>query len=245
MATKKKMDFDRSKPTIVVENKSTLVTDAFVKRMIAGLQAQIDEDFFPAWGLTARLVFKAAPPFEHMGLVIKDSSDEAGDLGYHFREGYPVAYVFAKDSMSDGAGIGGLTSTVSHEILEMIADPGVNLLAAQPPPEKSRRATRLFSYEVCDPVEANSYRKKGVSVSNFVLPEWFEPEHKPREMKMDFLGVVDSPFELAPGGYVDMFKNGKWKTLWGPEAKKKPASARHRLNARKAKRSVTRTSANS
>lgn len=235
MPTKKSRgpDFDRSKPTIVIENQSTLVTDKQIRRMMPAFRQQILEDFRPAWGLTARLVFNKKPEFPHMGLIIQDIAEEEGDLGYHFRDGYPVAYVFAKDSMADGAGIDGLSTVISHEILEMIADPGVNLAAAKPAPGKSRRSPKIFSYEVCDPVEANSYKKDGVAVCDFVLPEWFEPEHKRGEMKMDFRGVVNRPFQLAPGGYIDMLVSGRWKTVWGPEAKKKPEGSRHRLSVRK------------
>ena len=135
----KGMDFDRTKPFIVIDNQSTLVTDDQIKGLIPALQAQIDEDFRPAWGLTAKLKFKTKLKQPHMGLIIKDESDEKGDMGYHFRDGYPVAYIFAKDSMADINDIDGLSSTISHEILEMIADPGVNLLAAQPPPGRAHR----------------------------------------------------------------------------------------------------------
>jgi hypothetical protein len=164
-------------------------------------------------------------------LISKDVSDEKGDLAYHFRDGFPVAYIFAKDAMADEDDIDGLSTTISHEILEMIADPGVNLLAAQPPPGRARNV-RIFSYEVCDPVEANSYKKRGVAVCDFVYPEWFEPEHEANEMQMDYLGVVSSPFQLAPGGYVDRLIHNKWKTIWGPTAKKKPTASRHRLTVR-------------
>ena len=227
------MNFKRSEPVIVITNQSTLVKDAQIEAMIPGLQSQVTEDFYPAWGLTAKIIFGTKPDFPHMELIVKDQSDEAGDLGYHFRDGYPLAYIFARDSMAGGAGIDGLSTTISHEILEMIADPGVNLLAACPPPDRSRKSPQIFSYEACDPVEANSYRKLGVAVSNFVFPEWFEPEHRPGEMAMDFLGVTDAPFKLAPGGYVDLLVDGKWKTQWGPLARRKPKAARHRLAARR------------
>ncbi|MGH9762019.1 MAG: hypothetical protein ACREDR_41595, partial [Blastocatellia bacterium] len=156
--------------------------------------------------------------------------------GYHFRaDGYPQAYIFATEAMAGGAGIKGLSTTLSHEILEMIADPGVNLSAAQPP-KNARGKTRLFAYEVCDPVEANYYKKNGVWVCDFVLPEWFEHEHQPGEMKMDFFKAVNAPFQIAPNGYADVFEGGKWVTRWGKEAttkgKKKAARGRHRFEVR-------------
>jgi hypothetical protein len=86
---------------------------------------------------------------------------------------------------------------------------------------------------VCDPVQASPYEIDRVRVCNFVLPEWFEPEHEDGEMKMDYLGVLDSPFKLAPGGYTDVFRNGKTKTVWGEKAKTN--KARHRLKMRQTK----------
>jgi len=67
-------------------------------------------------------------------------------------------------------------------------------------------------------------------VSNFVFPEWFEPEHEDGVMKMDYLGLLDGPFKIAPGGYLDVLRNGKTRTIWGEEAKRK--KTRHRLQRR-------------
>ncbi|HYL98825.1 MAG TPA: hypothetical protein VEZ90_07700, partial [Blastocatellia bacterium] len=145
---------DRSTPIIVVNNGALdMVSDAQMRTLIAGIQAQITEDFLPAWGLKARLVFGAKVDVPHMEVDIRDYADKQGDMGYHFRDdGYPQAFVFASESMANGAGIKGLSTTLSHEILEMIADPGVNLSATQPP-RNARGKTRSFAYEVCDPVE--------------------------------------------------------------------------------------------
>src|SRR6266487_1107390 len=133
-------------PTICIVNKSKVVSDADVKRVIPALQKQIARDF------------------------------------------KPITYLFAKD---DIAASGEYTTTLSHELLEMIADPGVNLYAIGKCRIGGRSRTGLFGLEVCDPVEANSYRIQGVKVSDWVVPEWFEMEHKRGQMKMDHLGVID------------------------------------------------------
>jgi hypothetical protein len=53
-------------------------------------------------------------------------------------------------------------------------------------------------------------------------------------MKMDYLGLLDGPFKIAPGGYLDVLRNGKTRTIWGEEAKRK--KTRHRLQRRISKR---------
>jgi hypothetical protein len=80
MTTKKSKGpvFERSKPTIVIENQSTLVTDKQIRKMMSAFRQQILEDFRPAWGLTARLVFNKKPEFPHMGLVIQWLHRHAG-----------------------------------------------------------------------------------------------------------------------------------------------------------------------
>ena len=120
---------------------------------------------------------------------------------------------------------------MSHEILEMVADPGANLYAAGFVRDRAdRKRGALVSYEVCDPVESITYKIAGVPVSNFVLPEWFEPEHEDGSLKMDYRGRLNGPFQLAPGGYVDYLRDGKLRTIWGVNTRRK--KARHRFARR-------------
>jgi len=224
--------FDRKRPLIAVINQSDVARNKEVERVVKAVQKQVNEHFTPAWGLRGRLVFNEDPP-KAMKVIIKDKAEDEdkGYFGYHFASGLPVTYVFAKD---DIAAHGEFSSTVSHEVLEMLADPGVNLYAQGFYRDKAgRRREAFMPYEVCDPVESSFYEIDGVKVCNFVLPEWFEPEHEDGEMKMDYLGVTDGPFMLAPGGYSDVLRNGKTKTIWGEKAKKK--RARHRLKMRQAR----------
>jgi hypothetical protein len=219
-----KLRIDRFNPIITIKNESKSAADADVRRVIRALQKQIDRDFAPAWGLRARLVFNV----EHaraMKVVIKDVSDEAGDLGYHFCDGYPVTYVFAQDDIKE---LKEYSSTLSHELLEMIADPGANLYADGFYRIKhgvKRKA--MIPYEVCDAVQDETYTIDGVRVSDFVLPEWFEPEHKGRALKMDHLGKIDRPFDLAPGGYTDVVAGKRYFTVFARTAQRKKQRHRH------------------
>ena len=212
-------------PTICIVNRSKTVPDADVKQNLRALQKQITRDFEPAWGWGANLRFNAKR-FD-MQVIIKDHA-KGGDLGYHIKDGKAIAYIFAKDDIADA---GEYTSTLSHELLEMIADPNVNLYAIGKFRLKGRSRSGLFGLEVCDPVQENYYKIDGVRVSDWVRPEWYEPEHKKGAMKMDHMGVIDAPFTLAEGGYADVFAGSRWHTLRGRKARVK--RVRHRGDARK------------
>jgi hypothetical protein len=215
-------------PTISITNKSRIVSDADVKRVLPALQKQITKQFEPVWGWGANLKFNAKK-FD-MQVIIKDTARGGGGyLGYHIKDDIPVTHIFAKDDIDDS---GEYTSTLSHELLEMIADPAVNLYAIGKFRDRGgKRHSGLFGLEVCDPVEANYYKIDGVTVSNWVRPEWFEPEHPKGKMKMDYLGLIDAPFMLAEGGYADVLCKGRWHTIRGRKAHVK--RVRHRADARK------------
>jgi ribosomal protein L37AE/L43A len=227
---------DKNKPTISILNQSTLVTDDQLKAMLPAFQTQITRDFSPAWGLDATLVFADRHQLRgqadnSMQVIIKDVSDEAGDLGYHFDEnGLPITYVFAKDSMADNAGIAGLSTTISHELLEMLADPGVNLYALGWYKAKGSRRSAYISYEVCDPVEAGAYKIGETAVSNFVFPEWFEGDRKRGSVQFDYQNAIAGPFELAAGGYIEAYIGTRSHTVYGAAARTK--AVRHRKTAR-------------
>src|SRR5271157_173678 len=93
--------------SISVINQSSVVADADVKRAVAALQKQVSEHFAPAWGVDAMLTFipsGAAPPPGTWWMVVLDSSDQAGALGYHdlTTDGLPLGKVFAGTDMQYG-----------------------------------------------------------------------------------------------------------------------------------------------
>ena len=214
-------------PTISIVNRSKVVSRADLRRVLPALQKQITRDFEPAWGWGAHLRINAKK-FD-MKIVIKDHA-RGGDLGYHIEGGKPVGYIFAKDDIAATGEHKEYTSTLSHELLEMIADPNVNLYAAGKFRLNGKKRVGFFALEVCDPVQENYYKIGGVRVQDFVVPEWFEEYHKKGAMKMDHMGKLDAPFTLSPGGYVEVFSKGRWHSLTGPEAK--PKRRRHRLQVR-------------
>src|SRR5581483_4846601 len=187
---------------IQVVNQSTSVPkDEFLK-VVAAVQKQISQDFVIFWGLDCVLspVMASSTTFVQPKvetLYVLDDSDQAGALGYHTLTDadFPVGFVFARTTKKSG---GQWSETLSHEVLEQLADPFVTTAAVV----NFLGKPRAVAYETADPVEADSYAIDGVSVSNFVTPQWFQDFLPPTDIKLDFLGRLKKPLTLTPGGYV-------------------------------------------
>jgi hypothetical protein len=75
-----------------------------------------------------------------------------------------------------------------------------------------------YAYETSDAVETGEFPVDGIAMSNFVYPAWFEPFRKPGSTKFDYLGTCRKPFEIHPGGFMLVFRNGKWDVQSGSDA---------------------------
>lgn len=184
---------------ILVKNLSTAVTDEQIKEALPDFQTQVSRDFAPSWGTDAKLTFidQQQQVLDGQWLIgVFDTSDQAGALGYHdvTSFGAPLGKVFAKTTIQYG---GLWTVTFSHELLEMLGDPDINLCALDD------TSNRIYAYEACDAVEADElgYKIGSTQVSDFVLPSWFEPGATTKAPR-SFCGHVKDAFELAPGGYI-------------------------------------------
>ena len=206
-------------PTIAIQNKSTVLTDAQIQSAIAALQIQLDRDWQPAWGTTATLVFLSSGqsvPSGNWPIYILDTSDYAGALGYHDETatGVPYGRVFARDDMTYGYN---WTITLSHELLEMMLDPYVNLTVFK---QSSNTAGLIYAYEACDACEADSlgYSINGIMVSDFVYPAWFDCVITSYAGKrFDHMRYLTAPFQLYAGGYIGVYpvpNNGSgWSSI--------------------------------
>ena len=203
---------------IYVANESTKVSDEDVQTMVSAIAVQVQDHFAPAWQLPANTVtyLEAGAPRPAAGavLTIVDNPDQPGVLGWHTEGAQDViyGYVFAAPILENGGAVltGAIytvAATLSHEVLETIADPHVNLWATGP-------NGTLISQEVCDPVENGSYEINGVSVSNFVTPNWFDAQAAPGA-SMDYLGRVSQPFQMDQGGYYVHLKGGRPSQVHG------------------------------
>ena len=188
---------------IQVVNQSTVVGASDFGAAVAALQRQVSEHFAPLWsGLSCAMVAGSAPPGAPQTptvetIFVLDDSDQADALGYHelTQADVPVGFAFARTSQTDGSS---WSVTLSHELLEQLADPYVETAVVV---SAFQGRPAALAYETADPVEADSYSIDGVSVSNFVLPAWFQ-DAAPTGVKLDYLGRLTAPLTLTPGGYV-------------------------------------------
>lgn len=228
---------------ISVINESTVLTDAEVTPVVAALQKQITNDFRPSWGIDAELIMvpkNTQPSSGSWWLVILDDSDQAGALGYHdlTSEGLPAGKVFAASDLKAGTS---WTVTASHELLEMLADPNINLNVFV---QNDNTSGILYAYEVCDACEDDSfgYQIDNVQVSDFVYPSWFEGFRSEGSTQFDRMNKIQNPLQLLAGGYIGVFDVASGSGWQQMTAEKRPANAKQRgpVGSRRERRTMPR-----
>jgi hypothetical protein len=211
-------------PHIDVVNESTVLTDALAAKYTAAVATQLSRDFRPHWGRDTVLHFVpkgAKKDPAHWWVAILDNSDVAGALGYHdmTNEGLPLGKVFAGTDLADGLSP---SVTLSHEILEMIPNPWINLVVML-------YDTVFLTYEDADPVEADSdgYPIGEVQVSDFVLPNYFQQGMRG---PWDFRGLLKGPMPaIRPEGYLGEYVVGSgWTQVNGELIQRGGAKALYR-----------------
>jgi len=98
----------------------------------------------------------------------------------------------------------------------MLADPDINLAAEGFAPDDPKKAA-FYAYENCDPVQGDTYAIDAVTVSNFVYPEFFEPDPA-RGARFDHLRLVTAPFTVRPNGYMSYLAvpgGAHWQQIFG------------------------------
>ncbi len=168
----------------------------------------------PVWGTPAKLVKSSGFLPGHWAMVFLDNADQPGALAYHdlTPDGLPESKVFVQTTIANNDLV---SVSASHELVEMLVDPAINLLSTGPDPKI------IYAYESADPVEELSYPVNGIAMTDFVYPSYFEVFHKPGSVQFDRLKKVKKPFQILAGGYQIIFKNGQWTQIFGSEAKKK------------------------
>jgi hypothetical protein len=196
------------------------ISDEELQTAIRAINRQIGEDFVPYWSLPATLRLEGRSgkqpdkedPAEMRGdavIYMWNDVDVEDAFGYHARNfrGIPFGFVFTELAKEAGES---WTVTLSHEALELIADPLANLLAMGLHPDSSQNKRSVFHwYEMCDAVQAETYEIDEVEVSNFVLPLYFTPDEEV-EGRNDYLGRSHNgktlrSFGVNPGGYVGFY----------------------------------------
>jgi hypothetical protein len=237
---------------ITVLNHAKKIPDEELQRVIRAINRQVREDFEPYWslGATLRLEGKSTKTPDKVRLsdmrgdavlYLWDQVDVEDALGYHYANNAGIPFGFVFTDLAEKLGEN-WSVTLSHEALELIADPLVNLLVAGPHPVDGH--TVFHWYEMSDAVQNEKYVCDGVEVSNFVLPLYFTPDAEPGS-RNDFLGRSNGSrgtlksFGINPGGYIGFFdpKLGKDVTY----AHKDDPVAKKRLKAKQAQSVGRRT----
>jgi hypothetical protein len=219
--------FDQGQiPKIAVFNQAETKLGLDLDTFVDALQSFVTDHVVPVWGTPARLVRTSSFRAGWWGFVFLDTADAPNALAYHdlTPDGLPLSKVFVKTIGEDGAS---LTVAASHELVEMLVDPAINLLSTGPDPRAS------YAYEAADPVEADSlaFKVNGFAMTDFVFPSYFEAFRKANSTKFDHQGKVIKPFQILAGGYQIIFKNGKWSQL-GSKAKKRALAREDRRGHR-------------
>jgi len=231
MATKPKFGaFNQGDvPKIAVFNKATTPLGVDLDALIAAMQAYIDKFIAPVWATPAKLVKSKDFLPGAWAMVFLDDADEPGALAYHdlTPDGLPQSKVFVRTTIDNGDLV---SVSASHELVEMLVDPAINLMTTGPDPKT------VYAYESADPVEALSFKVNGIPMSDFVYPSYFEDFHKAGSVKFDQLGKVKRPFEILADGYQIIFKGGKWSQIFASERKKKAFAREDRRGHRSEER---------
>jgi len=212
----------------IINHTNGKISDEEIQVAIRAINRQIAEDFEPYWSLGARLRLEGRSQ-EKPGktdladmrgdavLYLWSGSDVDGALGYHDtnNRGIPYGFVFTEFSKELGES---WTATLSHEALELVADPEANLLVQGPHPEHPKQVV-FHWYEMCDAVQDETYEIEHVEVSNFVLPLYFTGGDE-LGSRNDFLGRAYKgktlqSFNVNPGGYCGFFnpESGEHETF--------------------------------
>jgi roadblock/LC7 domain-containing protein len=196
---------------IALISQSTLVSNTDAKTIADACQAQLTNDFLPAWNMKeAFCAFypdKSVIPSNYWVVNLLDNPTQAGALGYHSVDNDEIdAFVFAQPTLSNGGVVlydmtnpqnVSVASVVSHEILEMAGDMYANTYCDF--------GNKSFALEACDAVQGNSYivsvDGKNVSVSDFVYMSYFDPQATISDRPFNHLNTLTAPFSIAPGGY--------------------------------------------
>lgn len=198
-------------------------------RIAQAIQAQIERDFAPAWNrvpVPVLVLSGGARTPAGAGIVnlVDQITEVRGAVGLHradergFFAGFVAVEAIARLGGSASEGPSSMSVALSHEVLEMLANPAVNLWADGPD-------GRSYAHEVCDPVAGDAYvvdvepysrgPAEPVSVSNFVLPDWFNPKAC-ANATFDHMQLLTTPFSSRESGYVSVFERGEERDVYGP-----------------------------
>jgi hypothetical protein len=211
---------------IAIFNASTVCTDTDVAKMTRACKTQILQHYGPKYSrVPAFPTFfskKADIPYGTPTIPIVDDCPDPEALAFHTEgmggivSGLVGAATILKAGGTKFEGALSVSGALSHEILETEPDPFVNMWSQSP-------SGKLYAFEICDPVQDDAYAIGDVSVSNFVLPRWFDAlAPADGSVQFDYLGKLKAPFSLAKGGYAVVMAEGRTSQIGAERPAWKP-----------------------
>ena len=176
-------------PTIACFNKAKTPLGVDLDKLIAAMQEYVNKHVAPVWGTPAKLVKSTNFIKNAWAVVFMDDADDPDALAYHdlTPAGLPLSKVFVRTTIEN---LDLVSVSASHELVEMLVDPAINLMTTGPNPKL------VYAYETADPVEDLTFKIHGIPMSDFVYPSYFEEFHKSRSVPFDHLNKIKKPFEI-------------------------------------------------
>jgi hypothetical protein len=237
---------------LVIANLSTTIDDAAFATAVAAIAEQVSRDFLPEWGVGAALsptrlalvdgeanIDAATDAILYVGDNSTDPTlGQSGVYGYHSRNagGIPYAFVYLDVCAQYGEA---WSCTLSHEVLEMLADPTLVKSVTGPAPTGVGAPGQTVAYdlEVCDPTQGDTYVVNAVTVSNFVNKAYYALPGG--SSSTNHLNLALPAFGVRPKGYVQYDDSAGAHQVNGVSVDAQRLAARamlagHRRNARRA-----------
>lgn len=203
---------------ISVINRSKRVGDDDVERATLAVGRQLGDHVAPLHGLVPAIEFVrsgGSPSAGGAPCYVLDKPDADGVLGYHYEsnDGIAMIKIFMDPILDTGGGsilTGGvsLSAVLSHEVIELAGDGPANKWVDGPDGVD-------YSYELCDACQSENYDLDGVTVADFLLQAFFDPRAEPGS-RLDYLGKIERPFSMSPGGYqITRTEPGKIANVYG------------------------------
>ncbi len=236
---------------LTIANISTQIKAPDLKTAVDAIGRQVAEHFQPEWGVTANLNATSASiknrnvkmQGKHDAIIyLGDSSQDPttgvnGALGYHSTNygNLPYGFVYLdicaeyKESW---------TCTLSHEVLELLADPDAAMTVNGPAP-KAVGGNVYYDLEVCDPTQGDSYSIDNINVSNFVGRSYFGLTGG--SGNSNYLDLPLEPFGVRPGGYFQYEDGSGSHQVQGKDVTQRQLAAKRSMGlARRNERRIQR-----
>jgi hypothetical protein len=179
----------------------------------AACTVQLNRHLSPYYGgaYSVRVGANAADvqPGELVFAIVDSLPDAPGAEAYHDLTGTDAPDAFL--ALNTCTSLDDVSTGISHELCESAGDPGCNRWVDD-------MAGTERALELCDAVQANSYKEGTIALSDFVLPAFFEGAAAPgpysfcQATSEGSTNVPAGPFETTGGGYQLQRSSGTGET---------------------------------